>query len=128
MGEEKRGIADRNSTPRRSGLGHSAPRSQGWRVRAEQAYGELAPEPSWTLSASEIGAYAFCPQAWFLQRCRLPVTAEIKGRRQAGSKTHQEIGRQTDLVRTAGALQTVLLIAIAVVLLLLGAVVLRGLG
>ena len=49
-------------------------------------------------------------------------------RRQAGSKTHWEIGRQTDLVRTAGALQTVLLIAIGVVLLLLAAVLLRGLA
>ena len=64
------------------------------------------------LSASEIGAYAFCPQAWFLQRCRLPVTAETEARRRAGSTTHREIGRQTDLVQTAGALQTVLLIAI----------------
>ncbi len=48
--------------------------------------------------------------------------------RAAGSQTHREIGRQTDLVRTAGALQTVLLIAIGVVLLLLAAVLLRGLA
>ena len=88
----------------------------------------LAPDPSWTLSASEIGAYAFCPQAWFLQRCRRPVTAETEARRRAGSNTHREIGPQTDLVRTAGALQTVLLIAIGVVLLLLAAVLLRGLA
>ncbi len=102
-------------------------RSHGWHVRAERAYGELSPDPSWTLSASEIGAYAFCPQAWFLQRCRLPVTAETEARRQVGSRTHREIGRQTDLVRTAGALQTALLIAFGVVLLLLAAVLLRGL-
>jgi hypothetical protein len=104
-----------------------APRPHGWRVRAEQACGELSPEPTLSLSASEIGAYAFCPQAWFLQRCRLPVTAETEARRQAGSKAHREIGRQTDVVRVAGALQMVLLVALGVLLLVLLAVVWRGL-
>ncbi len=103
-------------------------RGVGWQSRAARLRSDLAVDPSWTLSASEIGAYAFCPQAWYLQRYRLPVTAETEARRRAGSKTHQEIGRQTDLVRTAGALQTVLLIAIGIVLLLLAAAVLRGLG
>ncbi len=111
---------------KRRGTGQ-APRPHGWRLRAEQAYGELSPEPSLTLSASEIGAYAFCPQAWFLQRCRLPVTAETQARRQAGSKAHHQIGRQTDVVRAAGALQTVLLVAIGFLLLILLAVVWRWL-
>lgn len=115
----------RNRAGRRDGGGRM-PQSLGWRMRTEQAYGELSPEPSWTLSASEIGAYAFCPQAWFLQRCRVPVSAETAARRRAGSRTHREIGRQTDLVRAAGALQTVLTIAIAVLLFVLVAIVLRG--
>ena len=105
-----------------------AARSIGWQARATRLGGEVAPDASWTLSASKIGAYAFCRQAWFLQRCRLPVTAETEARRRAGSKTHRKIGRQTGLVHTAGALQTVLLLSIGVVLLLLAAVVLRGLG
>ena len=107
-----------------------APRARGtgWQSRAAGLHGELALDPSWTLSASEIGAYAFCPQAWYLQRCRLPVTAETETRREAGSRAHRAIGRQTDLVRTAGALQTVLLIAIGVVLLLLTAFVLGWLA
>ena len=104
-----------------------SPRSHGWRRRAEQAYGELSPERSWTLSASEIGAYTFCPQAWFLQRCRLPVTAETEARRQAGSQAHREIGLQTDVVRAAGVLQTVLLVAAGILVLVLLAVVWRGL-
>ncbi|MDP8925223.1 MAG: PD-(D/E)XK nuclease family protein [Chloroflexota bacterium] len=108
--------------------GGRAPRSFGWRMRAEQAYGELSPARSWTLSASEIGAYAFCPQAWFLQRCRLPVSDETEARRRAGSQAHRAIGRQTDLVRVAGALRTILLLAIGVLLVLLVALVLRGLG
>jgi hypothetical protein len=101
-------------------------RSAGWQSRAAALDGELAPNPSWTLSASEIGAYAFCPQAWFLQRCRLPVTAETAARRDAGSRAHREIGRQTDLVRTAGVIQTALLIAIGVVLVLLAVLVVRS--
>ena len=49
----------------------------------------------------------------------MPVTAETEARRDAGSRAHRDIGRQTDLVRTAGAVQTALLIAIGVVLVLL---------
>lgn len=108
--------------------GEQSPQSHGWRVRAAQTYGDLSPVPSWTLSASEIGAYAFCPQAWCLQRCRLPVKAEAAARRWAGSQTHREIGRQTDLMPTANALQAVILIAIGVMLLLLATLPLRGLA
>lgn len=102
-----------------------AARSTGWQSRAAGLGGEHAPDPSWTLSASEIGAHAFCSQAWFLQRCRLPVTAETAARRDAGTRAHREIGRQTDVVRTASAVQTALVIAIGVVLVLLAALVLR---
>ena len=104
------------------------PRSRGWRERAGWVGCELALDRSITLSASEIGAYTFCPQAWYLQRCRLPVTAEAEARRRAGSRTHREIGRQTDLVRAAGAAQTVLLLAIGAILLALAAVALWGLA
>ncbi len=103
-------------------------RSTGWQARAARLRGAVAQDPSWTLSASEIGAYAFCPQAWFLQRCRLPVSDETEARRRAGSQAHRAIGRQTDLVRVAGALRTILLLAIGVLLVLLVALVLRGLG
>ena len=51
-----------------------------------------------------------------------------KERRRFGSGMHREIGRQTDLVQAAGALQTILLLAIGVLLVLLVALVLRGLG
>jgi hypothetical protein len=42
------------------GANDGRPRSQGWRQRAEALRGPLAPDASWTLSASEIGAYTFC--------------------------------------------------------------------
>ena len=38
------------------------------------AYGLPSPVASSTLSAPEVGAYAFCPQAWYLQLSCLPVT------------------------------------------------------
>lgn len=121
-------MSEQNDQTGRSDANRRLPRSQGWRQRAEGPHWQLAPDPSWMLSASEIGAFTFCPQAWYLQRCRVPVTAETDARRRAGSRRHREIGRQTDLVRAAGALQVVLLIAIGLVILLLAALVLRGLG
>src|SRR6266542_2498156 len=115
---------DRRGGPR---MNDRRPDSQGWRQRAEHLRGRLAPDASWTLSASEIGAYTFCPQAWWLQRCRVPVTPEADARRQQGSRVHHDIGRQTDLVRAAGGAQAVLLVAIGVVLLVLAVLVVRGL-
>ena len=93
-----------------------------WRSDAEARHGPLRPNPSPTLTASEIGSFAFCPQAWYLQRCRTPVTREAEQRRQAGTRAHRAIGRRTDLVRTVDASRPLLLAAIAVLLVLLVAV------
>lgn len=101
-------------------------RSDGWRERAEAACGNLSPDPSATLMASEIASFAFCPQAWYLQRCRLPVTEEAERRRQVGSRLHREIGRDTDLVRVAGLAQRLLLVGVIALLALLVVLVLRG--
>jgi hypothetical protein len=71
------------------------------------------------LTASEIGAYAFCPQAWYLQRRkakRPPVAARVLER---GSIAHQHIGHQTDRLRQLENFRFLLLvvmIAVAVVL------------
>lgn len=78
-----------------------------------------------TLTASEIGSFAFCPRAWYLQRCRLPITSEAELRREAGIQAHRQIGRETDIVRAAGALQALLLAGIAVVFILLVALLLK---
>lgn len=112
----------------RSDTGGKVPRCNGWHTRGERVQGELVPDPSSTLSASEIGAFTYCPQAWYLQRCRVPLTPETDARRQAGSRAHRDIGRQTDLVRVADAAQPVLLLAIIVLLVLLAALVLRWFG
>jgi hypothetical protein len=57
----------------------------------------------------------------------VPVTPEAGARREAGSRAHHAIGRQTDAVRAAGAVQTALLVAIGLVLLMLVVLIVRGL-
>jgi hypothetical protein len=62
------------------------------------------------LSASEIGQFAFCPQAWYLARCDIPVDAEARVRLEAGTRAHRRIGRRTDLIRAGEAIRVWLLI------------------
>ena len=94
--------------------------ADGWRARAKRRHGRLALDRSPTLTASEIGAFAFCPQAWYLERCRLQVSEEARERRRAGRQAHRAIGRRTDLVRAADAVRPPLLASIAVLLAILG--------
>lgn len=97
-------------------------------ARAEQVHGKLVPDPSGPCRPRRSVPSPSALRPGYLLRCRVPVTAETDALRQSGSRRHHEIGRQTDLVRGAGTLQAVLLIAIGLVILLLAALVLRGLG
>ena len=54
------------------------------------------------LSASEIGAFVYCPQAWYLQRIGAERSAAGELRLGAGTRAHQQIGRQTDRLRDLG--------------------------
>src|SRR5262249_53239208 len=90
------------------------PRGDGWRGRAERIVGPLQPYPSLTLSASEIGQYAFCPQAWYLARCDMPVDREAQARLEAGTHAHRTIGRRTDLIRNADTVRAALVIVMVV--------------
>lgn len=80
------------------------------------------------ITASEIGAYAFCRQAWFLQRCGVSVAPDAELRLAAGSEAHHAIGRRADLVQAAGTARHLALAAIVVLVLLLVLVVVRGLA
>ena len=80
------------------------------------------------LTASEVGSFAFCPQSWYLDRCRVPVSDAAEARRETGRRNHREIGRQTDLVRAADAARWLLALAILATLLLLVVLVLRSAG
>lgn len=104
----------------------SQPPDTGWRERAQRVGGALQPHPSPTLSASEIGEFAFCPQAWFLGRCDIPVDEQARLRLEAGTRAHQDIGRRTDLLRGSERIKAVLLITMGVLAVLAAIVALRG--
>ena len=97
-----------------------------WPQRAERVVGALEPYASTTLCASEIGQFAFCPQAWFLGRCNIPVNAEARLRLEAGSRAHRSIGRRTDLLRVSQAAQVLLLAVILSLLVVAGLLAIRG--
>jgi hypothetical protein len=95
-----------------------APSADGWRGRADAVDGARGLDRSPVLAASEIGSFAFCPQAWYLQRRRLPVTPQADRRRRAGAAAHRALGRQTDFLGVAALARRLLLVAIALLLVL----------
>jgi hypothetical protein len=99
-----------------------------WRRRVERLGSEAtATNPTW-ITASELGSFAFCPQAWYLQRRRVPVTAEAEAHRETGRIAHRQMGRQTDLIRTANGTRWILLPVILGLVVLLALALLRGGG
>jgi hypothetical protein len=81
--------------------------------------GDSATDGPIVLTASEIGSFAFCPQAWYLQRRRAPRTAIGGERIAAGTVAHQRIGRQTDQLREVERARNVLAVIILVLLVVL---------
>ena len=71
------------------------------------------------LSASEIGAFVYCPEAWYLQRIGAERSAPGELRLGAGTRAHQQIGRQTDRLRDLGNARRWLLVTIALLAALL---------
>ncbi len=98
----------------------------GWRQRAESVVGSLEPYASPTLCASEIGEFAYCPQAWFLGRCNIPVDEQARLRLEAGTRAHRHIGRRTDLLRTTEQIRMVLLAFTAALAIVCAVAVIRG--
>jgi hypothetical protein len=66
------------------------------------------PEPF--LTASEIGEYAFCRQAWYLRRARVRPSPVASERLSHGLRIHHEIGRKTDELRGRRRLNRLLLV------------------
>ena len=77
------------------------------------------------LSASEIGSFVYCPEAWWLRRHGNAPDADAMERLRAGSLAHRRIGRATDRLVATDAIRRVLLISLIVVALLLFA---QGMG
>jgi hypothetical protein len=72
------------------------------------------------LTASEIGEFVFCPQAWHHSRARADRTEAATQRIEAGLNAHERIARQSDWIQIGRALRVALLIAaFGIVLLLL---------
>ena len=91
-----------------------------WQDRAEAATGRpLVPDPTPMLVASEIGSHAFCPQAWYLERCGVPSGDEAERRLAEGSARYAAIGRRTDLIRAVGLARRCLLAAILILVVIL---------
>ncbi len=71
------------------------------------------------LTASEIGSFAYCEEAWALQRAGAARDADGARRLEEGTFAHRGIGRKTDGVRRADwAQRVVLLIVLALVVVL----------
>ena len=72
------------------------------------------------LSASEIGAYTYCPESWVLDRLQAPHSMPGQQRRLNGSVAHCRIGRGIDQltllergVRLTGLAIILLLVVVA---------------
>lgn len=71
------------------------------------------------LTASEVGQFAYCPEAWFLRRFGHMPDADAKQRLEHGTRQHARIGRTTERIVDTDALRRgllVILVALAVVL------------
>jgi hypothetical protein len=79
------------------------------------------PDPL-VLSASEIGEYAFCPQAWYLRRLGAPSSGRAQVRQAEGAAAHVSIGRQADVLTSLERWQRATLALLLLVVLLTGAV------
>jgi len=71
-------------------------------------------DPPLVLSASEIGSFVFCWEAWYLERAGAARTSAGVRRLQAGIDAHRQIGRRTDNLRALEWLRQILLATILV--------------
>src|SRR5579859_4292168 len=81
---------------------------------ARNSSGRNAVDAELVLSASEIGNFTFCPQAWHLQR--RGTTRNVAGARsvEQGIVAHRHIGRSADHVLGLERLRRVMLLVVAV--------------
>jgi hypothetical protein len=68
------------------------------------------------LTASEIGAYTFCGEAWYLRRRQVPRADFGDRRLQQGTAAHRQIGKRTERLRGIERLRVVLLAATIILL------------
>ena len=84
------------------------------------------------VTASEVGAFVYCPESWYLGRRGHVRAGPAVEQLQAGVAAHRRIGHATDTLVAVdlarrGLLVAMLLVAIALVLLVLDVGVFRAL-
>ena len=86
------------------------------RLEARDSDGRDAVDAALVWSASEIGCYIFCPQAWHHQR--RGTARNVAGARsvEQGMLAHRHIGSRADRVLRLERLRRVMLLVIAVML------------
>jgi hypothetical protein len=75
-----------------------------------------ASSPALVLSASEIASFAFCPQAWHLQRRGTAQNVAGARKLERGTFAHRRIGSRVDRVRGLERLRRVTMLLLAVLL------------
>ena len=84
------------------------------------------------VTASEVGAFVYCPESWYLGRRGQARAGPAVERLNAGAAAHRRIGHATDTLVAVdlarrGLLVAMLLVAVALLLLVLDVGVFRGL-
>lgn len=64
------------------------------------------------LTASEVGQFAYCPEAWYLRRFGHSTDAVARQRLHHGTRQHERIGRTTERIVDTDALRRSLLIVV----------------
>ena len=71
------------------------------------------------LTASEVGQFTYCPEAWYLQRFGHKPEGHAMQRLHDGTRQHERIGRTAERIVDTDALRRGLLIILAVLAALL---------
>ena len=71
------------------------------------------------LTASEIGSFVYCPEAWYLQRFGVAPDEGALARLRAGGLAHQQIGRRTETLVGIDAVRRGLLLVVVLVAVLM---------
>jgi hypothetical protein len=80
----------------------------------------VPPEELPVLSASEIGSFLFCEQAWYLERRGAARTRVAEQRLRHGRQAHRRIGQATDRLLDLERGRRWLLVALVMLVLALG--------
>jgi hypothetical protein len=93
---------------------------QAWRVFAPVIQGHPAARSELpTLTASEVGTFVFCPEAWYLQRRHARQSATAEKRLEIGIQAHRQIGHETDRLLKVQSVRLVLWVTVLLLALLL---------